>query len=81
MRTTGSGGLTTVSVAAGTATISTTNPKDYRRLLRRLTAANRTVNDATHAEFAFATADAALRLQALKALAPTEKFKLRDAIF
>jgi hypothetical protein len=80
MRATKTGGLTTVSVAAGTATISTTNPKDHRRLVRRLTTGLRTVNDATHAEFAFLTSNASALRRALLSLAPTEKFKLRAGL-
>jgi hypothetical protein len=80
MKTSKMGGFTTVSKAGATVTISTTNLLDYRRLLKRLTAASRTVNDATHAEFAFPDTPVTRTSKvhkAMLALAPPEKLTLR----
>jgi hypothetical protein len=80
MRPTGMGGTTTISAAAGTVTISTTHSLDYRKLLRRLSAASRTVNDATHAEFAFPTTPTTKTskvVKALRALRPGDKLILK----
>lgn len=78
MKTSKMGGFTTVSeIPTGTASVSTTNLNDYRRLLVRLTASHRTVNDATHAVFTFPIVNNALFIRGLKALAPPEKFVLR----
>jgi hypothetical protein len=80
MKTIGMGGTTTLSKTLGTVTISTSHLTDYRKLLRRLTAASRTVNDATHAEFAFPdtpTTKTSKVVKSLRALRATEKLRLK----